>query len=410
MTRRPRTLIAAAALLVAVTAVLLGGALTPSGDSRTVVLPDAEAREAHRLTVLGLSYQSRARGTGDPSFYGHAEQALRRSIELRPADGLTLTALAGLAASRHRFADALTLARRAVAANPSSAEARGLLGDALLELGRYRAAFAAFDRSVSLKPTAAGYARISYARELLGRTGAAKAAMRMAVGAAGPVDDEAAWALVQLGNLDLERGRLGRAERSFAAALARSPGYAPALAGRARAASWEGRDDQAARLFGRALAARPLPEFAVGLGDVLLRLGRQDEAERAFRRAERLEDAFAANGGANELETALFDLDHGRRLADALVRARVGRNARPSVEGEHVLAWALYHDGRCVEARRHSVRALRLGTKDWGAMIHRSLIERCLGNERSAKAWRARALEVNPYALVAFGPVLQTTP
>jgi Flp pilus assembly protein TadD len=90
---------------------------------------------------------------------------------------------------------------------------------------------------------------------------------------------------------------------------------------------------------------------------------------------------------------------------DALSRARAGRDLRPSVEGEHVLAWALFKNGRCGEARTHSVRALRLGTEDWGAMLHRSLIESCLGNDEAARAWKDRALAVNGYALAAFGPL-----
>ena len=55
-----------------------------------------------------------------------------------------------------------------MAAGADTARGYGLVGDALLELGRYEQAFSAFDRQVALKPSLAGYARISYARELLG--------------------------------------------------------------------------------------------------------------------------------------------------------------------------------------------------------------------------------------------------
>jgi hypothetical protein len=47
---------------------------------------------------------------------------------------------------------------------PVNAAVHGILGDALAETGRYGEAFAAFEHSVSLKPNAASYARISYAR------------------------------------------------------------------------------------------------------------------------------------------------------------------------------------------------------------------------------------------------------
>jgi tetratricopeptide (TPR) repeat protein len=179
--------------------------------------------------------------------------------------------------------------------------------------------------------------------------------MRLAVRAAEPAGEPTAWALTHLGNLYWESGRLGAAERAYRQALARMPGYAPALSALATARQWTGRLPEAARLY------RAAP--------------RGPAAPRARHRPRGRARPQRAGGGGrgrlrNGLETALFDLDHDRNVVEALARARKGRCLRPSVEGEHVLAWALYKNGRCEEARVHSVRALRLGTKDWGAMIH----------------------------------------
>ncbi len=152
-------------------------------------------------------------------------------------------------------------------------------------------------------------------------------------------------------------------------------------------------------LYRRALASAPVPEYAVALGDLLAALKRPEQAAVAYARAAALEDAFARNGGQNQLETALVDLDHDRNLSDALARAREGRRLRPSIEGDHVLAWALYKNGRCADARRYSQRALRLGTKDIGAIYHRSLIERCLGNDAAAERFLDRVRVLDPYFL-----------
>ena len=374
-------------------------ALTAELEARAAANPfDTKA-----LVLLGLAYQQRARESGDSAFYPRSEDVLRRALQEDRRDSLALAGLASLAASRHRFGEARELARRTIELNPYSAATWGILGDAQIETGRYRAAVAAFDRMIELRPTASAYARISYAREMLGRTGPAIAAMKRAVAAAAAAPEPAAWSRVQLGNLYAESGRLARAEREYRAALVSMPDYGPALGAVARIRGWQARHGEAVRLWQRALEAQVVPEHAVGLGDSLAALGRGAEAEQAYARAEQLESAFAQHGGQNQLETALFDLDHGRRLADALARARVGKRLRPSVEGEHVLAWALYKNGRCEAARLHSVRALRLGTKDWGAMLHRSLIESCLGNREAARAFRERALAVNRYALAAFG-------
>jgi tetratricopeptide (TPR) repeat protein len=375
------------------------GIQTASLERRVAARPqDVEA-----LTLLGLAYQQRARETGDPSFYLRSERVLRRALRIEPTNSLTLRGLASLAASRHRFDESLKLARRAQRQAPRSAAVYGLLGDAYLELGRYERAFAAFDRMASLKPGPLAYARISYARELLGETEAALEAMMMAVSSAGRSGEPAAWASAQLGNLYLGSGRLRAASESHRRALNLFPGYAPALAGLGRTEWWRGRLPSAAQLFRLALERAPVPDYAVALGDVYAQMGRSGEAEQAYEQAEMLERAFVTNGGRNQLEIALFNLDHDREVAAALSQARIGQRLRPSIEGEHVLAWALYKNGHCAEAKKRSIRALRLGTKDTGALLHRSFIEACLGNDAAAREFRARALDANPYALMTVG-------
>jgi tetratricopeptide (TPR) repeat protein len=428
-----KTLLALAASVVAFAGLFFGGALHGHeadgslsagpqasatqlldgfGAGNTAALVDQlEARvaanplEAEALVLLGLAYQQLARETGDPAFYRPSDGALGRAIRLEPRNHLALAGLAALAASRHRFGEARSFARRALDVNPYAAGAWGILGDANVETGHYKAAFAAFERMVSIRPTSAAYARISYARELLGQTSAAVEAMRRAVAAAAANPEPTAWALTHVGNLFAETGRLRRAEREYHHALAVVPGYAQATAGLARIELWRGDNQTSVRLWHAALDAQAVPAFAVGLGDAFDRAGDSLAAERAYATARSLEARFAAYGGNNQLETALFDLDHGRDYPGALARARVGQRLRPSVEGEHVLAWALYKNGRCRAARQHSIRALRIGTKDWGAMLHRSLIEECLGDRKAARTFRERALAVNPYALDAFGPL-----
>ena len=377
-----------------------------SGDTPALVrqlqqLVRANPRDTASLALLGLAYQQRARETGDPNHYGPSERVLRKALALDPRNELALRGLASLAASRHRFDESLRHARRVLALRPDDSAAHGLAGDALLELGRYAAAFRAFDRMVALKPNAVAYARISYARELLGDTGGAIAAMELAVDASRGAREPSAWALVHLGNLYLDTGRPRVATRYLQSALERYPGYAPALAARARMETMELRLRSAARLYRQALVRAPAPEYAVALADVLARIERPDGARRAYERAGRLERAFASSGGRNQLETALFDLDHDRDLRSALARAREGRRLRPSIEGEHVLAWALYKNGRCREARHHSRRALRLGTKDVGALYHRVVIERCLGNRGAAARFLERVHTIDPYFLLA---------
>jgi tetratricopeptide (TPR) repeat protein len=357
----------------------------------------AAPEDAEGLVLLGLAYQQRVRETGDPSLYPRSQEALERSLALVPDNDLALTGLATLAATRHRFQESRRLAQRALRLNPYSAEALGVLGDSLVELGRYDAAFAIFDRMAATKPGLPSYARIAYARELKGRTGSAAAAMALAVRSAPATGEGGAWALVELGNLRFSSGRLRLAERAYDEALARFPDYHRAQAGLARVEAARGRTDDAVALYRAALDAVPLPEYAGRLAETLAAAGRDDEAREAYELVDVMQGLLEANGARTDLETALVDLDRNADVAAALARAREAYAERRSIEAEDVLAWALYRNGRCEEARTHSDLALRLGTRDALKHFHRGMIERCLGRPAEARAAFSRALAINPY-------------
>ena len=389
-----RLLAATTIALALAAAALLGGAFRENSATA------APSTEAQRAATRGLVLQQQARVSGNPALYPQAEQALERALRLDPRNASALRGLSALAASRHRFQESLDLARRARVLEPGVAVVYGLIGDANLELGRYPEAFAAFDRMAALRPSANVYARISYARELTGDLPGALDAMELAIDSAG-VGEPAAWTRTLTGNLLLSLRKPAEANVRFREALAFVPGYAGALSGLADIRSANGDLEGARALYARAAAAAPVPEFAASLGDVLAQLGREAGAERAWKRADELERLFAANGGRNLLETAEFDLNHDRNFRSALDRARRGQAERPSVEGDHVLAWALYKNDRCAEARAVSLRSFRLGTLDVDGLYHHSLIERCLGNSSAAARYLARVKALDPRYLDA---------
>jgi tetratricopeptide (TPR) repeat protein len=357
----------------------------------------AESRDAQSHALLGLAYQQRARETGDPSFYPRAAGVLARALALAPRSELATSGLASLALSQHRFRDALGLSRRAQKLAPDAARNYGLLGDALVELGRYEEAFRAFDRMSRLKPNLASYARVSYGRELLGRQDGAIAAMRLAVQAAGAQSEPAAWTHVQLGKLHFGRGELGAAEREFRRALFALPGYVYALDALARVEAARGRDGRAIELARQAAEAVPLPEFVTTLGDLYWATGRKARARDQYAVVGATERLLRANGVRTDLESALFKVDHGIDLRRALADARTAQRERPTVFADDTLAWALVRNGRCQEALPYSRRALRLGTRDASFFFHRGMIERCLGDIPEARRWFAQALEQNPH-------------
>ena len=352
--------------------------------------------DASASALLGLAYEQRARETGDPAYYPRSEAVLRHALGLDPTDPVAVSGLASLALTRHEFRLALRLGREARRLAPSSARAVGVIGDALVELGRYREAFAAFDLMARMKPNVSAYARVSYARELTGDVAGARAAMKLAAESTVPGSEAAAWTAVQLGQLWFSTGDYEPATRQFQLALGHRPGYAAALDALARVEAARGRLGPAVALERRAATAVPLPQYVAALGDLLRREGHTRAAARQYTLVEAIERLQRASGLRTDLESALFQADHGLDLPDALRRARLGQRQRPSIDGDDVLAWALARNGRCAEALPYSGRALRLGTQDALKLFHRGMIERCLGRRNEARSWFAKALTLNP--------------
>jgi tetratricopeptide (TPR) repeat protein len=360
--------------------------------------------DVESLDLLGLAYQQAARETGDAAYYTKSEQALESALALSPRDLVATGALGSLALSRHRFDEALVLGNRARAISPTTALDYGVIGDALVELGRYQAAFRAFDTMSTLRPSLSAYARVSHARELIGDVPGAIAAMKLAVDASRGQGEAEAWTHVQLGKIYWSVGRVESAAAEDREALRVFPGYAYALDQLARAQAAQG--DYGAAIATERLAVDriPLPQYVSMLGDLYRVTGQPTEARRQYALIGVIERLLIANGVKTDLETALFDVDHAIRLPHALSLARVAQADRPSIDGDDVLAWALARNGRCAEALAYSKQALRLGTKDALKSFHRGMIERCLGHHATAKTWFARALDLNPHFSLLWAP------
>ena len=422
-----RLLIGGAAAGLTATALFLGGALrgSPSASSAPIARPPAaddtatqiaklqsELRgsrdDVYALDALGLAYQQRARETGDPTYYTKSDEVLRRALRLAPRDLLATSGLGSLALSRHRFREALVLGRRARAISPTTARNYGVIGDALVELGRYRQGFEAFDTMAALRPDVSSYSRIGHARLLLGDVAGARSALRLALDASLGQGETEAWTRVQLSKAAFSVGSIAPALAQARAALRAFPAYAPAYDALAWAEYGRGHMHAAIGAEQEAVNRIPLPQYVAMLGDLERAAGRPAEARRQYALIGVIQRLLVANGVDTDLETALFDVDHGIRLRASLALARRAQRERPSIDGDDVLAWALARTGHCREARGYSRSALRLGTLDALKLFHRGVIERCLGNRAAAKGSFRRALALNPRFSVLWAPAARS--
>ena len=431
MTGRTRALATRAALVLGIAAIAIAGGLLAGlrggdGSSATQAAPSAvratldpvtsltgDATQVSELQSrlqlhpanarlegdLGIAYLQRARETNDPSYYTKASTLLQRSLKRDPG-GIDATIGAGsLALSYHDFRKALALGRRALAlSHDFSPPALAMIGDASVELGRYKQGFAAFSELGHLRPGLVAYARLSYSRELQGDVTGAIRLMRRAVDAGSGAPENTQWTRVQLATLLLKSGRTDAAAKEFHHALALLPNYARAEAGLGAVAVARGNLALAQSWYERAASHLPLPDIVAQLGDVRAARGNRAGAKEAYTLVGLENALFIRAGGNADLETALFDASHPGSMTHAAViaLARKALAFRPSVYGHDALAWALYSAGRCREALPQEKLANRLGTIDPQLSWHLGAIAACAGDRPLARTALRRALARTP--------------
>jgi len=312
------------------------------------------------LLADALLRQARATNDGRPA--GRASEVLNAALKEHPGQYDVLRMLGAIYLSQHRFRDALEIARRSRDLRPDDAWNYGVMGDAQIELGEYSDAFDAFDRMMALRPNAAAYARVAYARELQGDADGALAAMQRAAKATAPSDPEAqAWYAAQTGELYLKLHQVDNADREFRRAVFLFPNYPLAVIGQGKVRVARGDRGGALAIYLEQLKRTPTLDLAARIGDLYATRGDAAQSEHYYQLAEDLAGPGVVQTEAN---LALYLADHDRKVSDAVTIAEAVAAKRHDIFTEDALAWAYYKAGRVKDAYAASQRALRTGTRD----------------------------------------------
>jgi tetratricopeptide (TPR) repeat protein len=385
-------LLAFAAALLAFALLQRGGAPLPAPTAPVEVTPrltgtDADIPKLQRAlrldparsdlrVELASAYLQKVRENGDAAYYVRAQGVLAPVLRDHPADADALTTAGVLALARHDFRGALALGERARAAQPDMVDVSAVLVDADVELGRYAAAQRELQSMVDRKPNLAAYARVSYLRELHGDLAGAASAMRLAVAAGGPAQENVAYVSALLGELERQVGHPGLARRADRRALAAVPGMPAAEQGLARLDG----NTPASIARRRAIVGRlPLPEYVIGLGEAELAAGRTAQGRRDLQLIGAEERLLRAAGVNTDVELAIFEADHGSP-ARAVALARRAWAEAPSVRAADALEWALTRSGDPGAAQTWSRRALKLGSRDPLFLNHAGLTALAAGH------------------------------
>jgi tetratricopeptide (TPR) repeat protein len=351
----------------------------------------SDATAAVRLADLLLRL---ARVESDGAHAIEAERVLTAVLDQTPGEYTALKMLGASYLSQHRFRQAADVARRAMQVRSDDAWTYGVLGDAMIELGEYQAAFDAFDQMARLRPDAAAYARVAYAYELQGNVREALRLMQRAADATGAHDAESlAWHYAQLGHLYLELGDVDAASREYRRADHAFPGHPYAQTGLARVAAARG-DYAGALAIARALLERaPTPELAASVGDLLRVTGDTTGAETMYRHAEALEREGWENEAPQPQALARLFAERDMKSTEAVQLAEDAAAARADIFTLDTLAWAYYRAGRLDDAARESARALRTGTGDRRILYHAAAIANARGESAKARDLLQRVIE-----------------
>ncbi len=362
--------------------------------------PDLEA-----MLNLARAYLQKTRETNDGSWLERATSLIDRVLTKSAENYEALRLRIEVAMSHHRFPRVIEYAADLTARNPSDAGVFGLLGDALMEQGRYDEAGAAYSRMFDLGPNLFSYNRLGYHRFVTGKPGEAIHWMSQAVAAgAGGEPEHLAWCLVEYGDMLFKTGKTEQAMASYLQSSKAFPKYYRARAALGMASAAVGNTTEAVRLLTEAQNTVPYPEYAAALADLYRRTGNGAEAERQSKRVDAMVKIARSGGEKANRVVAIIYATEGRNLPEALELAKAEFEVRNDVYSFDALGWSLYKNGKLAEAQQASEKALKLNTPEPAFWYHAGAIALAAGQSDIASRRLRRALDLNPIFDFRYAP------
>jgi tetratricopeptide (TPR) repeat protein len=331
---------------------------------------------------LAMALARRARETSDVGFYAQAEDALKKSSELKPGNPDAERIHVWLLLGRHDFPAALEAAKILNKKVPDDVLVYGFLTDANVELGNYADAEKSAQWMLDLRPgNLPGLTRAAYLRELFGDDDGAIELMEMAFQSTPPTENEdRAWILSQIGHLKLMEGKSSDAEKVLDQALAIFPGYHYALGNLAKVRIEQKRYDEAVTLLQQRYQAAPHAENLYDLAEALQLAGKSDAANKAFAEFETKSLLETNKKDNSNRELIFYYADHSHASAKALEVAEREYAWRHDSFTLDAYAWALHVNGRNSEAHKQIDAALSVGIRDARILRHAGEIALSLGD------------------------------
>jgi len=334
---------------------------------------------------LGWAYIRKARATQDPGFYRLAELTAD-AWEFSCGTSSDARLLRGhVDHNLHRFKEAEIIARRLVEERKAPAD-YALLCDALMEQGELNAAVEVCQTLTNLRPGVESFSRIAHLRWLFGDLAGALDAMKAAIRAVDPRDNETrAWLYTRFAHYELLSGHALEAVGLSETALSAVSEYPLALAIKGRALYSVGQYEAGLTFLRRAAERNPIPDNQWWLADALRARGEVIPAEE-------VEAKLFRQGRAIDPRTlALFLATRGEKIDWAVGLASEELKNRSDIFTHDALAFALFRSGKRAEAAAEIALATAHQTEDPRLWLHAGLLAEEAGDRASAKRYLDRA-------------------
>jgi tetratricopeptide (TPR) repeat protein len=351
------------------------------------------------LLTLTAVYVNEGRITGQLAYYNDAALKCAEAVlKNDPENFEALTFKSMILLSQHRFEEGLAVAKQVQQKYPYNAFVYGLMVDAFVELGNYTAAVAAADKMVSIRPDLRSYSRIAYLREIHGDIPGAVEAMKMAVDAGAPGDENTEWCRVQLGKLYEQTGKIKNAAMHYSIAAENRKDYPYALAGLARIATAEKDFDKALFYYEKAITLISDHTFKEGMAEVYAMMGQKEKAEAVAKEIfAQIKMSLTGDNGQNEDHEMAHAYMGVNDYENALRFAMKEYSRRPAnIEVNETVAIVYYRMGEYVKALSFIEAALKTNCKNPELLCQAGLIYAKAGDKSNAKKLIIQALKNKP--------------
>lgn len=349
-------------------------------------------------TELAIALLRRERETSDKALFDQAQAALDKSFSLAPEDLEAQKVEAALLIARHEYARALSLAQAINKKVPDDVMTYGYIADADIALGDYPDAEKAAQWMLDLRThNVPGLLRGAELRQVFGDSEGALQFLSDSYQQTSPdQEEEVAWILTRMAEINLAMGRLEVADGLLQKALASFPDYYRSLEVEARLREHQRKYADAAELLHRRNLHFPETESIYAEAETLERSGNPAEAKKLYDNFEQKAQSESRHADNDNRDLILFYLHHKPDTSEALRIAQLAISQRHDVWTLDSYAASLYAARNYAEAQKQIEKALASGVRDGDMFYHAARISEALNNQSATVSYLKLSLEANP--------------